>query len=602
MSGSVDMHNKLVALREKETAEKMIMSKDYVNAREKLIRAHHLFPLDHIDSMLTVCEILSASTNKFPGYGMDFYWILSLPATATISDIRQQFQNLVMMLKIIMNQFPGTQLALKLVEDAFSTLSDNNRRSAFDLKRKTTWINYELPTPEVSSCSSEINQDYCNFDKDRKVNNLETDQIWAVQCQTNGLQNRRYAKIVTNSMFEVRVIWLKPVPVGDGERRWCEAGLPVACGSFCLDTECSELVSSSMLFFYKCSCIPGLTVDQFDIYPKKGEVWAMYEDWNLDEWSYNPNAISTCRFKLVEILSDFCKYSGVSCASLLKVSSFTSTYERQLEAGLLTTFHISPAMLYIFSHRVPAYRFEGGEVDGVVSGMLELDQLSLPDNMMKKVESSDGSSLSNHHLLNTMNTGQIWAVYSGKEFLPRAYVLIDNVISRTQVNVKILDPELMADEMDWKQNSLPISCGLFKAGGSMLKMEVSQLSHPVKFEKTISSYMIYPLKGQIWAMYQEWHQSDRENCQYCIVEILSDFTQGEKIVVNRLVEVKGYATFFHGLQLNGFEQSRKISRTEILSFSHEIPSYKVPDIGYYGIPDSSWHLEPNALPSKFLRT
>lgn len=625
MSGSGDMHhNKLEALREKENAEKMIISKDYVNAHDKLLRAQHLFPLDHITSMLTACKILSASSIHFPGYGMDHYWVLSLPPSCTISEIRHQYQKLAVLLQPIMDSFLGAALAFKLIKDSLSVLSDNDKRSAFDAQRATAWTNYELPDLVASSCASGIldyiNQDFYNFDDDRKVDNLEADQIWAIHYELSVFQNRRYAKIIRNSMSKISVIWLKPIPLGDGERRWCEAGLPVACGSFCVDSGSSSQVNSPMLFSHKCSWLPGLTADQFDIYPKTGEVWALFEDWNLDEWSYNPNATKNCHFKLVEILSDFCKYSGVDCVCLLKVDGFRSVFERELQEGLPVAFHISPGKLYIFSHKVPTYRFRGGEVNGVSSGMLELDQLSLLNNIMEKLdipamldmETSDGSSLTSpeeelrsNHLLNAISAGQVWAAYSGREFMPRRYVLIDDVISETHVSVSILEPELTIDGMGWKKNNLPITCGLFKIGRTISKFEVSELSHPVKYEKSISSYMIYPLKGQIWAMYQEWNskwnQLEWENCQYSVIEIISDFSEGEKIVVKRLVEVNDFCTFFDAFKLNGFEQNREIPKAEILSFSHEIPSYKVPGIADHGIPDSSWHLEPNALPPKCRR-
>jgi hypothetical protein len=70
------------------------------------------------------------------------------------------------------------------------------------------------------------------------------------------------------------------------------------------------------------------------------------------------------------------------------------------------------------------------------------------------------------------------------------------------------------------------------------------------------------------------------------------------ITVARLTEVKGWLTFFHRQQVDGFDLIHVASRKEMLGFSHRIPAFRVPGVGRYGIPESSWHLEPNALPPK----
>ncbi|KAL3512074.1 hypothetical protein ACH5RR_024791 [Cinchona calisaya] len=727
-------HRELEAIREKENVEKMIMNEDYANARDRLRGARDLFPLEDFVPMQIVCDILSAASNHFPGCEIDYYWILHLGPSSTMFDIRHQYQKLKTLLQPLKNKFLGTDVALNLIQDAFSVLSDNSKRSAFDLQRSTVWENYESPLLEVSCCpelsgkviempaqvssdcendssanfqrrieeslsmgmhlmshkesgssstshNSEGNvaevkldvnsllkqhesilkadpsssmgtiacqgfhQDFYNFDDDRKVANMEIGQIWATHFQSNDPKNRRCARITAKYMSTVIMIWLKPIPVTNEERRWCDAGLPVACGSFCLDMETGEQVSSISMFSYKCFWTTAVSRGQFDIYPKKGEVWAVYEDWDLDEWSYKPEAIKSCNYKLVETLSDFSKYTGLDCASLVKVRGFRNVFKRQTLEGISKTIHVFPSMLYILSHKVPAYRLTGEEIGGVVCGMMEVDQLALPNNMkekpddevmlnlensvhkpdeaiMAKTKNLYGSSytclekdlhqidpcrertdLVSNELLNVIETGQVWAVYCRRDSMPRKYVRIHNVFSRSQVLVTLLEPELSMDlEIDWRQENLPITCGPFIVGGTIVSVETSQLAHQVKFEKTMSSYMIYPAAGEIWAMYQswdcEWRLSDLENCQYWIVEVLSDFSQGDKIVVAKLGEVKGCFTFFLRQQLDGFELIRKISRTEILSFSHRIRFYNVPGIGYHGIPEVSWHLEPDDLPPK----
>ncbi|XP_027122775.2 uncharacterized protein [Coffea arabica] len=709
MSRIEEYNRELEALRVKEKVENMIHNEDYAGARDTLQRARNLFPLGEIVPKQTVCEILSAANINFPGCEIDYYWVLQLVPSAKTFDIKHQYQKLRNMLQPLKHNFPGTDVALKLIEDAFFVLSDNQKRSEFNLQRSTAWENYESP-PLEATISSELSemkggmsalasgdcqnvslenlgtrsqdclttgmhlmrnggawsnstsntsegdmaevmldvntlseqnhavsrdhpsssrnmahevlyQDIYNFDDDREVDNMAIGQIWATHYQSNEHQNRRYAQIIARSMSTVTVMWLKPIPVTNAERRWCEAGLPVGCGSFRLDLESGEQVIAPLQFSYKCSLTTEVAAQQFDMYPQKGEVWAVYEDWNLEEWSYNPEVTNSCNYRLVEILSDFSTYTGFDCTYLVKVPGFRSIFQRETGGGISITVRVLPRMLYSLSHKVLAYRLTGEEIDGVVSGMLEVDQLALPNNMrgkpdeaeMWKMEESGGKAdddaiMSERKSPNLSSlTGQVWAVYCGRDKMPRQYVVIHNVFSRTQVLVKFLEPEPEPEpepdlDNNWRQKSLPIACGAFSVGDVIMGMKISQLSHLVKVGKTMPGYVIYPAKGEIWAMYQrwncEWKLSDLESCEYWIVEVLSDFSEREKIVVARLGEVKGCFTFFQRLQLDGFEMICEISRAEIHSFSHRIPFCKVPGVGDYGISESSLHLEPNCLPPK----
>ncbi|XP_071702403.1 uncharacterized protein [Rutidosis leptorrhynchoides] len=329
---TVMSYNKVEALREKSEAEKLIIANEYIAARTKLKKAQQLFPaLDHVSPMLSVCEILSASTNIIPGYKTDYYWVLQLMPSSTFTDITCQYQKLVSLLQPIKYKFPATELALKLLQEAYSVLSDKKKRVTFDIKRGTSCVNYEtfdnnpdehngsennngdkvvvnnLSLPESGSSSSEMisegykgqdtdinsdslaqEQDFYAFDNCRTFDLIETKDIWAVHCNlTAPFTGSRYAQIGKKSGGQVEVTWLKPIPITEGERRWFDAGLPVACGSFYLDSESSGTIESKGVFSYKCSWNSGVTEELFEIYPKKGEVWAVYDSFDRVEWSYN---------------------------------------------------------------------------------------------------------------------------------------------------------------------------------------------------------------------------------------------------------------------------------------------------------------------------
>lgn len=712
------MYNKLEALREKGAAEKMILSNDYVSARDKLLKAKQLFPsLDHIVPMLTVCDTLLASKSRVPGYDTDHYWVLQLLPSSTLSDIQYQHHKLVTLLEPIKNKFPRTVLALEIIREAFSVLSDRRKRLTFDSERGSSWADYELSQQassergsfcqnldgrnrvglstvmnlervrnfgpmlranenttkhvnlsrqESSSFSSDVNiedqtgedrsslvddmnspedmnrhtslkgpptwsskavvkemldQDFYNFENNRSAECIGTGQIWAVHHHLDEPQNCRYAQINSVSQSAIGVTWLKPDPVTENERRWCDAGLPVACGSFSIDLEVSG--QASTVFSYNCTLVPGVTAEQFEIYPIKGEVWAVYEDWSLDEWSCNPELVNGCKYKLVEIL-DSSKYFGIEGACLVKVDGSKSIYQRETIEGNPIIFHISLRNLYMLSHKVPSYRFSGEEIGGFENGMFELDQLALQNGIRQDMNSQmtlndensdhsnftynleqltsvkpnvEGMMLGSNWSPNDFLTGQVWAVYCGKDMMPRQYARINNVIAGDQVCVTFLEPQPDFDfDANWKKENVHIVCGLFCANETAVNLEISRLSHSVKCQQSTTRpvYKIYPKKGEVWAMYQKGNSGD-ENHKYYIVEILSDFS-GERMSIAKLEEVRGCLTFFQRQQSDGFDLAREVSKTDMLSFSHQIPAFRVPGIKIHGIPESSWHLEPNALP------
>lgn len=57
-----------------------------------------------------------------------------------------------------------------------------------------------------------------------------------------------------------------------------------------------------------------------------------------------------------------------------------------------------------------------------------------------------------------------------------------------------------------KAKGLPVACGKFKQGETIPTSNPFMLSHQVHLEKISSqgSYMIYPRKGEIWALFKGW--------------------------------------------------------------------------------------------------
>ncbi|XP_077229356.1 uncharacterized protein LOC143862235 [Tasmannia lanceolata] len=140
------------ALKLKGMAEQMIKNEEYWGARAKLEEAKHLFPsLEHVCQMLTICNVLCAADIDFPIYGMDWYFILQLSHEDDEEKIRGAHQELSLHLEPIKDEFPGTESAMKFMDEALSVLCDGAKRSIFDAQRKASRKSSERAHSRTSS-------------------------------------------------------------------------------------------------------------------------------------------------------------------------------------------------------------------------------------------------------------------------------------------------------------------------------------------------------------------------------------------------------------------------------------------------------------------
>nr|XP_043615956.1 uncharacterized protein LOC122587859 [Erigeron canadensis] len=215
-------------------------------------------------------------------------------------------------------------------------------------------------SPEIVDCPD---SEFSNFDKDKEAHCFAVDQIWACYDSLDSLP-RFYALVrrIYKSEFRLRLTWLEPELESNAEIKWAEEGLPVACGKF-VKGKTEEMI------YEKGSCRFS-----YVIYPRAGEIWALFKDWNI-EWSLDPEHHKRYKFVIVEILS--VQDDGISVAFLLKVKGFVSVFQRTIPAELAKlTIPFNERLR--FSHRIKSVKLNGTEREGVPSGSFELDMASLP--------------------------------------------------------------------------------------------------------------------------------------------------------------------------------------------------------------------------------
>ncbi|XP_078150903.1 uncharacterized protein LOC144546232 [Carex rostrata] len=227
---------------------------------------------------------------------------------------------------------------------------------------------YTYPDPE-----------FFQFDNLRDPTKFAVDQVWTVYDDRDGMP-RFYARIKavrTVPTFEIDIVWFEPDP-DPFTQAWTRKGLPVATGAFKLGkTQC---VDELLMFSHALSCNKvGKRNAFFYIYPKKGEIWALFKDWNFN-WCSESGKKKKFDYEVVEVVSDLTDSTGFVAMPLVKINGFVSLFMQSTEA---TPVVIPKDEILRFSHNVPWYRTTGKEREGVPQGAFELDSVSLPHDLDK---------------------------------------------------------------------------------------------------------------------------------------------------------------------------------------------------------------------------
>lgn len=469
--------------------------------------------------------------------------------------------------------------------------------------------------------------DFSNFDKYKEKECFQIGQIWAVYDTIDAMP-RFYALIkdIIVPDFKVLVTWLEPNPKVESEIKWACEGLPVSCGRFKYGD--SEIIEDHLMFSHLVHFEEENISDSYTIYPRKGETWAIFKNWDQN-WLSDHDFKKKFEFEYVEIVSDYEEENGVFVAYLGKVKGFSCLF---YEKGSYQ-FQLFPNQLFRFSHKVPSIKMSGEERDDVPKGSFEFDLASLPLNLEEfDIYLSESTidkigSLSKSEVIiqqgvsskcldlvfNDFNinrtkecfsVGQIWALYDSLDAMPRFYGLIEKVSFSPTFQVKLtwLEPcPKENEEIKWVNEGLPVSCGKFKLGSFEMIDDHLAFSHLVFGEKVgkKKTYRIFPRKGETWALFKNWNINwnsnleSKTNYKFVIVEILTDYDAHIGVSVAYLGKVKGFPCLFE--QKNEIK-SFKIHPNHKFRFSHKVPSFRINSDEHKDVRKGSFDLDPDSLP------
>ncbi|XWS53686.1 hypothetical protein CRYUN_Cryun10bG0021800 [Craigia yunnanensis] len=480
--------------------------------------------------------------------------------------------------------------------------------------------------------------EFNDFDKDKKEGCFSVGQIWALYDTLDAMP-RFYARIrkVFSSGFKLRITWLEPDPDDENEIKWVSEGLPVSCGKF--KHGASENTEDGLMFSHLIYWEKGTCRDTYKVFPRKGETWALFKNWNI-KWKSDTGTDQKYEYEFVVILSEDAEGVGIHVTYLTKVKGFVSVFFQMSKDGI-DKFLIPPNELFRFSHKVPSFVLTGEERKGVPKGSFELDPASLPEEivvpkdlkvdgdnrhfnssclsaseMVKPMMGSDKTAppastrkefeipesefynFDADKSLKQLFVGQIWALYGDEDGLPKYYGEIKRIESNPVFKIHVR--WLLPCTIEWYDKNMPTCCGRFRIKkGSQVYSSTDSFSHKLKAEPAgrKGEYNILPRKGEFWALYRNWTPeikcSELENWEYDIVQVTEETDWCIKVLV--LERVDGFNSVFKAQVKEGSNVTVEIPRVYQLRFSHQIPFFQLTN-ERNGSLRGFWELDPAALP------
>ncbi|KAG2278605.1 hypothetical protein Bca52824_061160 [Brassica carinata] len=194
-----------------------------------------------------------------------------------------------------------------------------------------------------SSCTTRQENAY-NFENQRSQDKFQVGQIWAIYSSIDKGMPRKYAqvkRIDTSPEFELHVA---PLELCRPPNLMTNS---VCCGCFKLKTGTADVLVPSS-FSHQIKAVRS-GINRYEIYPGKGEIWALYKNWN------RPDCAETEELEIVEVVE--MNEQSIQVVVLYAKACNNPLYSRCVEsvAGFVD---IPMTEVNRFSHQVPAFRRE----------------------------------------------------------------------------------------------------------------------------------------------------------------------------------------------------------------------------------------------------
>ncbi|XP_049393138.1 uncharacterized protein LOC125857571 [Solanum stenotomum] len=289
---------------------------------------------------------------------------------------------------------------------------------------------FSAPTDLESEAKSMTvpDPDFHNFDKDRTEQSFHDKQVWAAYDNDDGM-TRYYAlihKVISRKPFKVQLSWLNSRNTSElGPMNWIGSGFLKTCGNFRIGRHEVNMTLNS--FSHKVKWVKGAG-GVIQIFPRKGEVWALYRHWSR-QWNELTPDDMIHNYDMVEVLGDYTEKEGVTVAPLVKVAGFTSVFRQHLDPKYL--LHIPREEMFRFSHQVPSYLLTDQEAPNAPTGCWELDPAALPLEFLRVM--TDTEIEARGKIAETSKLGRTCGESKEKE---KSYVVGDNSATKGEETLR----------------------------------------------------------------------------------------------------------------------------------------------------------------------
>ncbi|KAM7270152.1 hypothetical protein ACFE04_029366 [Oxalis oulophora] len=249
----------------------------------------------------------------------------------------------------------------------------------FIKKEKELANTIKVVEPKIPVSITVPDPDFHDFDKYRSEESFKPKQIWAIYDEDDGMP-RLYCSIrqvVSLNPFKLLITYLNSKTDSEfGSINWIDSGFTKSCGHF--RASVSDYVDQVNIFSHLLREAKASRGGCVRIFPKNGEIWALYRNWSADWDRSTPDKVRH-EYEMVEVLDDYSEELGVCITPLLKLSGFNTVYQRNTDRSAVRW--ISRREMFRFSHQVPSW-FLSGEATELPENCWDLDPAATPDQLL----------------------------------------------------------------------------------------------------------------------------------------------------------------------------------------------------------------------------
>ncbi|EOA26780.1 hypothetical protein CARUB_v10022867mg [Capsella rubella] len=214
-----------------------------------------------------------------------------------------------------------------------------------------------------------------DFDKDRMPRSFKKGQIWAIYDGGDENMPRSYClvnEVVSLNPFKVWISWLD----FESEKliSWMKISSHMPCGRFRVSVK--ALVEQVKPFSHIVNCERAAR-EVYQIYPRKGSVWAVYSETNPAL-----QRRKTRRYEIVVCLTMYTDAYGLSVAYLEKVNDCSNLFKRRDYGYNAVKWIEKDDVTALLSHQIPAKKLPEDESGADLKECWVLDLASVPPDLV----------------------------------------------------------------------------------------------------------------------------------------------------------------------------------------------------------------------------